>query len=80
MAERTTAQLPFSGWDKPDLDLSDAQWRSGSRGAGDVQIAFVEGFIAMRQAGKPGSPSLVFTPAEWRAFVVNARDGEFDLT
>lgn len=34
----------------------------------------------MRNAGKPGSPSLIFTPAEWRAFVVNARDGEFDLT
>ncbi|MFB8038964.1 DUF397 domain-containing protein [Streptomyces sp. NPDC056004] len=80
MAERTTAQHPFSGWDKPDLDLSNAQWRSGSQGAGDVQIAFVEGFVAMRNAGKPGSPSIVFTPAEWRAFVVNARGGEFDLT
>ncbi|MCX4869186.1 MULTISPECIES: DUF397 domain-containing protein [unclassified Streptomyces] len=80
MAERTTAQQPFAGWDKPDLDLSNARWRSGSRGAGDVQIAFVEGFVAMRNAGKPGSPSIVFTPAEWRAFVVNARDGEFDLT
>lgn len=34
----------------------------------------------MRNAGKPGSPSIVFTPAEWRAFVVNAREGEFDLT
>ncbi|MFE7264441.1 DUF397 domain-containing protein [Streptomyces sp. NPDC057592] len=80
MAERTTAQHPFSGWDKPDLDFSNAQWRSGSQGAGDVQIAFVEGFVAMRNAGKPGSPSIVFTPAEWRAFVVNARGGEFDLT
>ncbi|MEL5957798.1 DUF397 domain-containing protein [Streptomyces sp. CLV115] len=80
MAERTTTQQPFVGWDKPDLDLSNAQWRSGSRGVGDVQIAFVEGFVAMRNAGKPGSPSIVFTPAEWHAFVVNARDGEFDLT
>ncbi|MFF1649286.1 DUF397 domain-containing protein [Streptomyces sp. NPDC058240] len=80
MAERTTGQQPFAGWDKPDLDLSDAHWRSGSQGVGDVQIAFVEGFIAMRNAGKPGGPSLIFTPAEWRAFVVNARDGEFDLT
>ncbi|MCX5112759.1 DUF397 domain-containing protein [Streptomyces sp. NBC_00378] len=80
MAERTTAQHPFAGRDKPDLDLSNAQWRSGSQGAGDVQVAFVEGFVAMRNAGKPGSPSIVFTPAEWRAFVVNARDGEFDLT
>lgn len=55
MAERTTTQQPFAGWDKPDLDLSNAQWRSGSQGAGDVQIAFVEGFIAMRNAGKPAA-------------------------
>lgn len=52
----------------------------GQSGRGDIRIAFVEGFIAMRNAGKPGSPSLVFTPAEWRAFGVNAREGEFDLT
>ncbi|MFJ1549214.1 DUF397 domain-containing protein [Streptomyces sp. NPDC088246] len=80
MAESTTSRQPFAGWDKPDLGLSEADWRSGSQGAGDVQIAFVEGFIAMRNAGKPGSPSLIFTPVEWRALVVNARSGEFDLT
>ncbi|GAA1190614.1 DUF397 domain-containing protein [Streptomyces hebeiensis] len=80
MAERTTTHKPLSGWDKPELDLSNADWRSGSRGRGDVQIAFVEGFIAMRNSGRPESPSLIFTPAEWRAFVINARDGEFDLT
>ncbi|MDH2390224.1 DUF397 domain-containing protein [Streptomyces sp. HNM0663] len=75
----TTAQTP-SGWDKPELDLSNADWQSGSQGAGDVQIAFVEGFIAMRNAARPGSPSLIFAPDEWRAFVMNAREGEFDLT
>lgn len=75
----STAQMP-SGWDKPELDLSAADWRSGSQGAGDVQIAFVEGFIAMRNAARPENPSLIFTPAEWHAFVLNARDGEFDLT
>ncbi|MEV7422713.1 MULTISPECIES: DUF397 domain-containing protein [unclassified Streptomyces] len=80
MAESITTQKPHSGWDKPELDLSEAQWRSGSRGAGDVQIAFVEGFIAMRNSGRPEKPSLIFTPAEWRAFVINAREGEFDLT
>ncbi|MGW3660456.1 DUF397 domain-containing protein [Streptomyces sp. NPDC005151] len=80
MAESTTTQQPIAGWDKPDLDLSNANWQPGTQGAGDVQIAFVEGFIAMRNADRPGSPSLIFTPAEWRAFVVNARDGEFDLT
>jgi hypothetical protein len=76
----TTTTQTFSGWDKPELDLSGADWQSGSQGVGDVQIAFVEGFIAMRNGKRPESPSLIFTPAEWRAFVLNARDGEFDLT
>ncbi|MER7956341.1 MULTISPECIES: DUF397 domain-containing protein [unclassified Streptomyces] len=80
MAESTTTQQAFTGGDRPELDLSGADWRSGSQGAGDVQIAFVEGFIAMRNGGRPEAPSLIFTPAEWRAFVVNAREGEFDLT
>ncbi|MCX2181231.1 DUF397 domain-containing protein [Streptomyces sp. SKN60] len=73
-------QHGLTGRDAPDLDLAGADWRSGSRGVGDVQIAFVEGFIAMRNGRTPGGPSVVFSPAEWRAFVVNARDGEFDLT
>ncbi|MEV8593721.1 DUF397 domain-containing protein [Streptomyces sp. NPDC052012] len=80
MAESTTQQRPLMGWDKPDLDLSNAQWQSSSRGRGDVQIAFVEGFIAMRNSGRPESPSLIFTPDEWGAFVSGAREGEFDLT
>ncbi|GGJ78051.1 hypothetical protein GCM10011583_06900 [Streptomyces camponoticapitis] len=80
MAESTTTQQLLAGWDKPELDLSNADWRSSSQGTGDVQIAFVEGFIAMRNGGKPENPSLIFSPAEWRAFVLNAREGEFDLT
>ncbi|MEV7178883.1 DUF397 domain-containing protein [Kitasatospora sp. NPDC093679] len=65
---------------KPRLDLGGAEWLSSSQGAGDVQIAFVDGFIAMRDGRNPDGPALVFTPAEWRAFVLGARDGEFDLT
>ncbi|MGW4032283.1 DUF397 domain-containing protein [Streptomyces sp. NPDC004838] len=80
MAEGTTTTETLSGWEKPELDLSNADWQSGSQGAGDVQIAFVEGFIAMRNGGRPGTPPLIFAPAEWRAFVLNAREGEFDLT
>ena len=80
MYKRQTQQRPLTGWDKPELDLSNAQWQSGSRGLGDVQIAFVEGFIAMRNSGRPESPSLIFTPAEWGAFVSGAREGDFDLT
>jgi hypothetical protein len=65
---------------KPQLDLSSAEWLSSSQGVGDVQIAFVEGYIAMRDGKNPEGASLVFTPGEWRAFVLGARDGEFDLT
>ena len=80
MAETTIQQQPLMGWEKPELDLSNAEWQSSSRGRGDVQIAFVEGYIAMRDGRSPEGPSLIFTPAEWRAFVLGARDGEFDLT
>jgi hypothetical protein len=80
VAESITQQQPLMGWDKPELDLTKADWRSSSRGQGDVQIAFVEGFIAMRNSDRPESPSLIFTPAEWGAFVSGAREGEFDLT
>ncbi|MEV6108093.1 DUF397 domain-containing protein [Streptomyces sp. NPDC051940] len=79
MAESTT-EHPLAGREKPQLDLSGAQWQSSSQGVGDVQIAFVEGYIAMRDGRNPQGPALIFTPAEWRAFVLGARDGEFDLT
>ncbi|MFI9275447.1 DUF397 domain-containing protein [Kitasatospora sp. NPDC052896] len=68
---------------KPKLDTSGATWLSAPQpdgSPGDVQIAFVDGYIAMRDGRFPDGPVLVFTPGEWRAFVLGARDGEFDLT
>lgn len=65
---------------KPELDLSEAQWRSGSKGHGDVEVAFVEGFVVMRDAARPERSELVFTPGEWHGFMLKARSGEFDLT
>ncbi|MBD0736110.1 DUF397 domain-containing protein [Streptomyces sp. CBMA29] len=79
MAESTIGQ-PLANGKKPQVDLTDAEWLSSSQGTGDVQIAFVEGYIAMRDGRHPEGPALIFTPAEWRAFVLGARDGEFDLT
>jgi len=81
VADTTTTAQPLRGnGEKPDLDLTGAQWQSSSQGVGDVEIAFVEGFIAMRHGRRPEGPALIFTPAEWRAFVLGAREGEFDLT
>ncbi|GHG52309.1 DUF397 domain-containing protein [Streptomyces griseocarneus] len=79
MADSTTEQL--AGDVKPDLDLARAAWQpSGGSRRGNVQIAFVEGYIAMRDRRDPDVPAVIFSPAEWRAFVLSARDGEFDLT
>ncbi|AJT68765.1 DUF397 domain-containing protein [Streptomyces chattanoogensis] len=79
MADSITEQW-LRGETVPELDLTHAEWQSGSQGVGDVQIAFVEGYIAMRNGRNPEIPALIFTPVEWRAFVLGAREGEFDLT
>lgn len=65
------------------MDLSDAEWRtssfSGSNGQ-CVQVAFLEGGdVAVRDSKDAQGPALIFTPAEWRAFVDGAKGGEFDL-
>ncbi|MEU8773724.1 DUF397 domain-containing protein [Streptomyces sp. NPDC048606] len=79
MAESMVSR-PFAAWSRRTLDLSGADWRPGSGEAGDVQIAFVEGFIAMRNAERPDGPSLVFAPGGWRRFVLNAGGGTYDRT
>jgi hypothetical protein len=68
---------------KGDFDLSRAVWQ---RAAGDdapvegaVEVAFVDDLIGMRNSADPDGPVLVFTQDEWDAFVLGARDGEFDL-
>ena len=65
------------------LDLSNAQWlkstRSGPGRDACVEVAFVDEAIAVRDAKNPAGPALIFTAAEWDAFVGGAKDGEFDL-
>lgn len=64
------------------VDLSRAAWRKSSRSNGSgacVEVAAVDGVIAVRDSKNPTGPALVFTAAEWKAFVAGARDGEFDL-
>ncbi len=43
-----------------------------------VEVAFLDGGeVAMRNSRHPGGPALVFTAAEWQAFLYGVRDGEF---
>ena len=65
------------------IDLSRAQWfkstRSGPNCDTCVEVAFVEQAIAVRDSKDPAGPALIFTAAEWDAFVAGAKGGEFDL-
>ncbi|MFD7653198.1 DUF397 domain-containing protein [Actinosynnema sp. NPDC059797] len=70
-----------------NLDLTGVKWIRSDEGAEDeeehVEIAFVEHtdgvtYTAMRNSAHPEGPVLVFTPAEWEAFILGVKDGEFD--
>lgn len=64
-------------------DLGEAVWRKSSRSGpytdNCVEVAFVDGGIAVRDSKNPEGAVLLFTEAEWDAFVDGAKDGEFDL-
>jgi hypothetical protein len=65
------------------VNLANAVWQKSSRSGpysdNCVEIAFVDGGVAMRDSKHPEGPVLLFTPAEWDAFVEGAKDGEFDV-
>lgn len=63
------------------MDISGAVWESAPGGPEDekVEIAYLPGgAVAMRNSKDPDTV-LRYTAAEWRAFVLGVRDGEFDL-
>lgn len=61
-------------------DLSQAQWHKSSHSSanGCVEIAQLDGHIAVRDSKDQQGPVLVFTPTEWCAFLMGVRGGEFD--
>ena len=65
------------------IDLTGAVWRKSSRSGpwtdNCVEVAFVDGAIAVRDSKNPTGPVLVFSASEWDVFVEGAKDGEFDL-
>ena len=65
--------------------LDGAVWKKGSRSNGSggsncVEVAFLDQGIAVRDSKNRTGPALLFTPAEWTAFVDSAKDGEFDIS
>lgn len=63
-------------------ELRDVRWVksswSGPTGGNCVEAAFLpDGAVAVRNSRHPDGPALVFTAAEWDAFIGGAADGEF---
>lgn len=64
------------------LNLTGAAWKKSSRSSGNgncVEVAILTQAVAVRDTKDRSGPTLIFTPAEWDAFLAGAKDGEFDL-
>ncbi|MFD8939387.1 DUF397 domain-containing protein [Streptomyces sp. NPDC059578] len=65
------------------LDISGVEW-VGAPGTEEdeerVEIAYLPGGGVAMRSSLDKETVLRYTEAEWRAFVLGARDGEFDLT
>lgn len=57
-------------------------WRKSSHSGGEggmcVEVADVDGGVAVRDSADPLGPVLAFSSAEWDAFLAGVHDGEFD--
>jgi hypothetical protein len=63
------------------VDLTRAVWRKAkaSQGNGEcVEVAFLDGAVAMRDSKNPKGAVLAFTPGGWAAFKSGVQAGEFD--
>lgn len=60
-------------------DLSHAVWQKSTYSGRDgcVEIAFIDGHVAIRDSKDRQGPTLLLTSADWEAFVDGVRDGEF---
>jgi hypothetical protein len=63
----------------PSQDNGSAPAGTDDSVSGDVEVAFVDDLIGLRNSDHPEGPILVFTQREWEAFIAGAKDGEFDL-
>lgn len=65
------------------VDLGRARWRKSTRSGPNsdncVEVAAAGEAVAVRDSKNPNGPALVFTPAEWDAFLSGVKAGEFDI-
>ena len=61
------------------MDLSRVAWRKSKHSgmSGCVEVAFIDGRVAVRDSKDKTGPVLLFSSPEWGAFVSGVRDGQF---
>jgi hypothetical protein len=61
-------------------DLSRAKWRksshSGHDGGNCIEVASLDGFIAIRDSKNPVQPTLPLMPSTWSTFIRRIKNGE----
>ncbi|MBA0053955.1 DUF397 domain-containing protein [Streptomyces sp. AJS327] len=65
-----------------ELDLSDVTWLSAPDSTPNDRLEIAKlpgGAVALRNPADPNGTVLRYTAAEWEAFTLGVRDGEFDL-
>ena len=65
---------------RDQIAFTDLPWRKAvaSGAAGCVIVARHDGGIALSDSKSPDAPVLLYTQAEWVAFLDGVRNGEFD--
>jgi hypothetical protein len=61
--------------------MAEPEWRKAKSSVGNgacVELASMDGMVAIRDSKDPAGPVLRYTPAEWRAFLDGAKKAEFD--
>lgn len=74
-----TVEHPLKG----EFNTGTARWERTTHEDGTpaaLEIGYgANGLVALRMADNPDGDILIYTPAEWEAFVAGVKDGEFDL-
>ncbi|WP_316521216.1 DUF397 domain-containing protein [Kitasatospora brasiliensis] len=68
-------------WNGMPAGLIDAVWVKSSASSPNgqcVEIAPVQGEVAVRNSRNPGGPALLFTKPEWAAHLAGVKAGEYD--
>ena len=64
-----------------ESERADLVWqKSFASASGDcVEVAFTESAVLVRHSRQQSGPYLSFTVSEWNAFLIGARQGQFDV-